>query len=203
MPSIPILYGNRESGHAYKVRFALKLLGIDHEYRDVDVFLPRTGRRADWQAASKFGEVPVYQTNGKTISQSNAVLLHLARAHNALGWEIDPDSLQEWLFWEANRIAMSLPHIRFHTHFPVPVANDVLSWMHNRLESDLATLDAALALSKYLMGDTMSAADISCCGYMFFAEQIPLDMSAWANVSRWLADIRALPEWAHPYAMMA
>jgi glutathione S-transferase len=119
-----------------------------------------------------------------------------------LGWEVDPDKLQEWLFWEANRIAMSLPHIRFHAHFPIPIAQNVVGWMHERLKDDLATLESALAGSRFLMGESISAADISCCGYMFFADQIPLDLSRWANVSRWLADIRALPAWAHPYDMM-
>jgi glutathione S-transferase len=200
--ALPILYGNRESGHAFKVRFALRLLDIEHDYRDVDVFLPRNERRPDWQAASRFGEVPVYVVDGNAITQSNAILLHLARSRNALGWEVDPDMLQQWLFWEANRIAMSLPHIRFHAHFPVPIAPDVLAWMHERLQDDLAVLDEALASAEFLMGNSISAADISCSGYMFFADQVPIDLSPWPNVVRWLERIKSQPQWSHPYAMM-
>ncbi len=32
MMSSLVLYGNRESGHSYKVRLALTLLGLEHEY---------------------------------------------------------------------------------------------------------------------------------------------------------------------------
>src|SRR5262245_36926852 len=108
-----VLFGHRESGHSYKVRLALTLLGLPHEYREVEVFKPRGERRADWRAASRFGEIPVLVVDGKPIVQSNAILLHLARTHEALGWNVDPDRLTEWVFWEANRIGISLPNLRY------------------------------------------------------------------------------------------
>jgi glutathione S-transferase len=194
-----ILYGHPESGHSYKAHLALRLLNLDYDYREVEVFLPRHERRKDWQSVSRFGEVPVLVDDGEPVVQSNAILLHLARKHNALGWETDPDTLTSWLFWEANRIAMSLPHIRFHAHFPVPAAKDVLDWMRVRMHDDLATLDRALDKTNFLMGDRATAADIACCGYMFFADQIPLDFATWPKVALWLERIKQLPGWLHPY----
>jgi glutathione S-transferase len=52
------------------------------------------------------------------------------------------------------------------------------------------------------MGNSISAADISSSGYMFFADQVPIDLSLWPNVVRWLERIKSLPQWSHPYAMM-
>jgi glutathione S-transferase len=196
-----ILYGHPESGHSFKVHLALRLLGQDYEYREVAVFRPRSERRSDWQAISKFGEVPVLVDGEESIVQSNAILIHLARKHQALGWELDPNLLTTWLFWEANRIAMSLPHIRFHKRFPGPITNDVLQWMRVRMDDDLATLNRSLNASKFLMGDSPTAADIACCGYMFFVDQIPLDITAWPKVALWLERIKRLPGWRHPYEM--
>jgi glutathione S-transferase len=81
-----ILYGHPESGHTYKVALTLALAGIPHEYRWVDVFRALEQRSAEFQAASRYGEIPVlvdtiYQ------GQPNAILLHLAERHRTLGGE--------------------------------------------------------------------------------------------------------------------
>ena len=55
-----ILYGNRESGHCYKVKLALVLAEVHHEYREVDLDVPFEERGEDFRAASRFGEVPVF-----------------------------------------------------------------------------------------------------------------------------------------------
>ena len=74
-----ILYGHPESGHTYKVALALELAGIPFDYRWVDVFKPREQRPADFQAASRHGEIPVL-IDGVPLVQSNAILLHVAAA---------------------------------------------------------------------------------------------------------------------------
>ena len=196
-----ILYGHPDSGHSYKAKLALTLLGIDHEYRHVEVSAPREARRADWRAASRFGEIPVLEVDGRAIVQSDAILLHLARTTGRLGWEIDPDQLTEWLFWEANRIGLSLPNLRLHLKWG-PRAEAVEAWLRSRMEADLDRLDEALAGRGFLMGETVSAADIACCAYLFYADQIALDLGRWPGVAAWLDRIRALPGWKHPYDLM-
>jgi glutathione S-transferase len=42
-----VLYGNRESGHSFKVKLALALLELDHEYRHIDLRMARSSRPAD------------------------------------------------------------------------------------------------------------------------------------------------------------
>src|SRR3546814_10417887 len=83
-----ILYGNKESGHSYKVALALALLGVEHAYRAVDLTVPRPDRPAEFQAVSRFGEVPllVLVAEGRTpLAQSNAILLHMARTPGTIG----------------------------------------------------------------------------------------------------------------------
>ena len=53
------------------------------------------------------------------------------------------------------------------------------------------------------MGDTMTIADLSCAGYMFFDGEYPEDwMTATPNVDAWRGRIKALPGWQHPYDLM-
>ena len=198
-----ILYGHPDSGHSYKVKLALAVLGLPHEYRPVEVFAAREERRADWRAASRFGEIPVLVADGKPIVQSDAILLHLARTHHALGWEIDPDRLTEWMFWEANRIGISLPNYRLYTYLePGAGTPQLVAWLKARLQADLGRLDEELSARPFLMGATASAADLACCGYLFFADQAKLDLTSWPAVVAWLDRIRSLPGWGHPYVLM-
>jgi glutathione S-transferase len=195
-----VLYGHFESGHSYKVALALTVLGLPYEYREVEVFAPRAERRADWQAVSRFGEIPVLVTGGEPLVQSDAILLHLARTTGQLGGE-RIDRATEWLFWEANRIGLSLPNYRLYRKWEEGDPG-LKTWLRGRLETDMSHLDQALSDQAFLMGEAFSVADAACCGYMFFFDQVGLDIAAWPHVAAWLDRIRALPGWKHPYDLL-
>jgi glutathione S-transferase len=201
--TLPILYGNRESGHAYKVRLALTLLGIEHEYRSVDLDQPREQRRADFRAVSPYGEVPVLVNDGVPLAQSNAILLHLARRTGRLGGELDQNLLTQWLFWEANRIGLSVPNLRGVLKWAPQTPDAVKSWLRARAVADLAHLDRELAAKPFSLGRSATVVDVSCSGYLFWADQAEIDLRAWPAVVAWLDRIRALPNWAAPYELMS
>jgi glutathione S-transferase len=198
----PILYGNLESGHSYKVRLALTLLGIEHEYRIVDLDLPREQRRADFRAVSPYGEIPVLVDGGVPLAQSNAILLHLARRTGRLGGELDQDLLAQWLFWEANRIGISVANLRAILRWAPQTPNAVKAWLRARAIADLGHLDGELAAKPFILGDSATVVDLSCCGYLFWADQAEIDLNEWPAVAAWLDRIRALPRWAAPYDLM-
>ncbi len=197
-----VLYGNRESGHSYKVKLALAVLGLAHEYRPVDLALKRDERPADFRAASRFGEVPVLLIDGVPLAQSNAILAYLARTTGRLGGSLEPHRIDEWLFWEANRIGFSLPNLRFAKVFAPETLPEVVAWLAARVHADLDRLDDELGRNEFLLGAAPTIADIACCAYMFWPEQAGIDLAAWQNVSRWLAAIRATPGWEHPYQLL-
>jgi glutathione S-transferase len=200
-----ILYGNRESGHSYKVKLMLALTQTPHEYHSAPIDLPRDQRPAEFQAVSKFGEVPVLIDRGQAFVQSDAILLHLAqRTGKFFGRDaVDRDQVREWLFWEANRIGFSLPNLRFAMRWVPDTKPEVLDWIRARLFSDLDRMNSEFADKAFLMGEFATIADIACCGYMFWADQAAVDLTRWPNVQRWLRDISALPGWQHPYDLMA
>lgn len=202
MPDL-VLYGNRESGHSYKVRLALTLLGLPHEYRPVDLTLDRAARPADFRAVSKFGEVPVLVVDGEPMVQSNAILMHLARTTGHLRGAGDPDRVVEWLFWEANRIGFSVPNLRFARRFAPDTPPGAIAWIEARALADLDRLDLELSGKAFLLGSAISVADIACCGYLFWADEAGLDLARWPNVSAWLDRIAAEPGWKHPDELMA
>ena len=137
--------------------------------------------------------------------QSNAILLHLAqRTLKFYGRDaVDHDQVREWLFWEANRIGISVPNLRFALRWLPDTKPEVLDWLRARAVADLDRMNSEFAAHKFLLGDIPTVADISCCGYLFWADQAGIDLARWPNVQRWLSDIGALPGWKQPYDLMA
>ncbi|MDP1965659.1 MAG: glutathione S-transferase family protein [Reyranella sp.] len=199
--ALPILYGNRESGHSYKVRQTLVLLGMTHEYRYVDLLPPRAERRADFVAVSPYGEVPVFIDEGGVLAQSNAILLHLVRKSGRLGGGADLERTTQWLFWEANRNGFSLANLRFALRFAKEDPG-VVAMLRRRTEADLDRLAQEFDCRPYLLGEAPSVADISCAGYLFFADQAEIDLGRWSSVGAWLDRLAATPGWSHPYELM-
>lgn len=197
-----ILYGARESGHAWKVRQALVLLGVPHAYRQIDIRLPHAKRPADFQAVSPYGEVPVLVDADSAQAQSNAILQRLAVQTGRLGGD-RPRELLQWLFWEANRIGFSLPNVRYHGHFGHPIEAGALSWLRGRLQADLARLERELEGGRaFLLGDDLTVADLACSAYLNWPEQGGVDLGRWPAISGWLERIRATPGWSHNYELV-
>jgi glutathione S-transferase len=199
-----LLYGARNSGHAYKVRLFLLLAGIPHSYRPFDLSVPRDRRPAEFRGAAKFGEVPVLIENGRALVQSNAILLHLARKHRRFGAKDESgwDEITAWLFWEANRIGRSYANLRYHRAMNGGGAPDLVAWFEATAYDDLSRLDAELAGKTFLLGE-LTVADLSCAGYLLYADYPAIGIERWPHVAAWLDRIRALPRYRPPQDAMA
>ena len=198
------LYGNRGSGHSYKVRLFLTLAGIPHDYVDLDLAVPRADRPAAFRQASRFGEVPTLVSPDGTLCQSDAILIHLAERHRRFGADGPAgwDEIRQRLFWEANRIGFSVPNLRAaHTIAPDTPA-EVVRWLEARARLDLGRLDEELRGRPFLAGPAPTIADIACAGYLWWLDDAQLPVGEWPAVEQWLARLSALPRWVHPTTLM-
>ena len=84
---------------------------------------------------------------------------------------VDHDQVREWLFWEANRIGISVPNLRYALRWVPDTKPEVLDWLRARALADLDRLNSEFAQHKFLLGDIPTVADIACCGYLFWADQ--------------------------------
>jgi glutathione S-transferase len=197
------LYGNCESGHSYKVKLAMEVAQVPHEYEEIDLRLERDQRPEPFRSLARYGEVPLLVHDGQAYVQSNAILLHLAEHLKAFGGETQRrlERVREWLFWEANRIGFSMAHLRYGQKFDAEAyAGTVLPWFRNRFDADIERLDGELADGRaFLLDDHVSMADFSLCGYMYWPDQA--NVSYPPRVQAWLDRIAALPGWRHPYKM--
>lgn len=193
------LYGSDQSRHSYKVRLFLTLAQIEHEYIWVDLMLARKDRPADFMVAAKHGEVPVLIDGDLTICQSNAILQHLAEK---TGQYAGNHEVNEWLSWEANRIGFSLPNYRFARIWQKP-PQEIMDYLLGRLLFDLKILNKNLDGKNYLVADSLTIADLSNSAYMFWLDDVGIDVNEYPNVKRWLNNIAALPHYQPPTILMA
>lgn len=194
------LYGNRQSGHSYKVALALSLSEVNWDYHTVDLNCPRDQRPEEFRLASRFGEVPVLLIDNTPHCQSNAILLKLCECLPLLHLSTEEArrNVREWLSWESNRIGFSLPNIRFVKKFAAGAMHEVLPWLETRLKNDLQILDKELAHNPFLGSQHWTVADISCAGYLFWADQIDLSLAPYPHLGGWLSRLAALPGWKAP-----
>jgi glutathione S-transferase len=207
MPSRKLkLYAHPESGHSYKVKLMLCLAGIEHDYEVVDILIDRDRRPEPFKSLSlpRFGEVPLLVSDDEVFVQSNAILLYLANKLSVFGG-LDPALMaraQEWLFWEANKLGLSLPHLRLaRNYFPDDFSPGAVEWLQARYEADSSRLEQELEDGRaFVLGHMLTVADLSLCSYLFWANQASVRVKP--RTAAWLARIAALPGWKSPYRLL-
>ncbi|MBV8063056.1 MAG: glutathione S-transferase, partial [Nevskia sp.] len=94
------LYRFPLSGHSHRAELFLSLLGVEHQLVDVD--LSQGAHKApEFLALNPFGQVPVLDDEGVIVSDSNAILVYLAKKYGRTDWLPEAPqaaaAVQRWL----------------------------------------------------------------------------------------------------------
>ena len=192
-----------QSGHAYKPALALELAGADWAPRFVDYFGGET-RSPAYRAINVMGEVPVLEHRGRTLSQSGVILDYLAGALGRYGARDDDErrEILRWLLWDNHKLTSYTATYRFMRAFTKDPDPGAMAEFGRRARAAWSVLDAHLAGRRHVVGDRLTIADLSICGYLFFDDEIGVDWADFPAIGAWLARIRSQPRWKHPYALM-
>ena len=198
-----VLYCFAQSGNAYKAALTLQLANADWAPRFVDYFGGET-RTPEYRAVNVMGEVPVLLHHGTTISQSGVILDYLAEALGRFGSRdaAERREILRWILFDNHKLTSYTATLRFmrtYTESPDPA---VLTFLRGRAETAWGILDAHLRGRSYVVGERLTIADLSLCGYLFFPEEIGVDWAAYPNIRDWLARIAATPRYLAPYELM-
>ncbi|MEO8676087.1 MAG: glutathione S-transferase [Casimicrobiaceae bacterium] len=197
------LYCFAQSGNAYKPALALELAGADWAPRFVDFFNGET-RTPAYREINVMGEVPLLEHKGQRLSQSGVILDYLAGSLGEFGPAGDTErrEILRWLLWDNHKLTSYTATYRFLRTFTKDADPAVLEVFRKRAETAWGVLDAHLAGRRYVVGDRLTIADLSLCGYLFFADEIGVDWAAYPGIRGWLERIQSEPRWAHPYKLM-
>ena len=197
------LYCFAQSGNAYKPALMLELAGADWQPRFVDYFAGET-RTPAYRAINVMGEVPVLDHRGTLLAQSGVILDYLAGALGKYGPRDDGErrDVLRWLLFDNHKLTSYTATYRFLRAFAKEPDRAVMAEFRKRAEAAWGILNAHLEGRRYAVGERLTIADISLCGYLFWPEEIGVDWDGYPAIREWLARIRAEPRWVHPYALM-
>ena len=198
-----VLHCFAQSGNAYKAALMLELCGAEWEPRFVDYFGGET-RMPAYRAINVMGEVPVLEHGVRRLTQSGVILDYLATTLGRFGWESEDErrDVLRWLLFDNHKFTSYTATLRFMRTFMTGVDAAVVAEFRKRAESAWRVLDAHLNGRRYVVADRPTIADLSLCGYVFWPEEIGVDWDHYPHLRDWIARVRDLPGWVHPYALM-
>jgi len=198
-----VLHCFAQSGNAYKPALALALAGADWEPRFVDYFGGET-RTPEYRAINLMGEVPILLHNGLVLSQSGVILDYLAETLGQFGPDNDTErrEILRWMFFDNHKLTSYTATLRFMRTFTDAPDPAVVRFLRGRAETAWGVLDSHLAGRRFVVGDHLTIADLSLCGYLFWPEEIGVDWNGFPHIRDWLARIAAEPRYKPPYELM-
>ncbi|MEL7281678.1 MAG: glutathione S-transferase [Pseudomonadota bacterium] len=200
------LYCFGESGNAYKAALALELSGLDWDPVKVDFFGGETRSEAYRAERNEMGEVPVLVDGDFQTSQSGAIQTYITEKSGTFGGTTEAERYEvlRWVLWDNHKLSSQAGMTRFLMNF-LPEDKrpaEVIAFMQGRLKAAYQVLDAHLEGRDWIVGEAITNADLSACGYLYYPEPFGFDRTEWKNIDRWLGNISALPGWKHPYDLM-
>jgi glutathione S-transferase len=187
------LYYHPMSGHSHRARLFVSLLGESSDLIEVDL-MAGAHKKPEFLALNPFGQVPVLEDDGIVVSDSNAILVYLAKKFDRKDW-LPEDAktaaeVQRWLSVAAGEVAYGPAAARLITVFGAKYnPQDVIGRAHvllKRLETRLADTD-------WLVGERPTIADVAIYSYVVRAPEGNVDLSGYPRVNAFLRRIEALP----------
>jgi glutathione S-transferase len=193
-PAQPIrLHTTLLSGHGHRVKLFLTLLDLPFTTIELNMAAGEN-RKPAHLALNPFGEVPVIEDGDVVLSDSNAILVYLARKYAAPSWlpedPLGAAAVQRWLSLVAGKIAYGPCAARLVTLFGAPRHLETAQ----QIAVDLFTvLDAELSDKPFAIGQTPTIADIAAHSYIAHAPEGGVSLEPYPHIRAWLKRIEALP----------
>lgn len=181
------IYGDSISGNCLKVKWVADHLGLSYEWIETDI-LKGESRTPEYLAMNPAGQVPtVVLDDGRPLSQSNAIILHLAE-----GSDLIPEDgyaraqMTEWMFWEQYSHEPYVAVARFQMLYLGKPRESLDGKLVERGGQALARLETQLQQSPFLVGERLTLADVALVAYTRVAHEGGFDLSLYPAVEAWV-----------------
>ena len=191
-----LLYDSPVSGNCYKVRLLLAHLGIPYERQTVDV-IDRSNRRELLGHLNPGLTVPtLVLDDGRPLGESAAILWYFGE-----GTRFVPEDAYEraqvlqWMFFEQYQLEPTIAVVRFWVAYSGR-AEEFEPERPAKMkggERALRRLERGLEGRDYLVGDSLTLADIALYGYTHVAEEGGFSLEPYSAVRAWLDRVVAEP----------
>lgn len=186
------IYGDSISGNCLKVKWISDHLGLAYRWIETGVLSGET-RTPEFLAMNPAGQVPVMiLADGRPLAQSNAIILHLAEGTPLIPADAyERARMLEWMFWEQYSHEPYVAVARFQVRYLGKPVESLEPRIVERGVQALQRLEAGLAESPFLAGQTLSLADVALVAYTRVAGEGGFDLSPLPRVRAWIARVEA------------
>lgn len=193
------IWGRRTSLNVQRVMWAVAELGLPYERVDV-------GGRFGGLDTPEYAKlnpnklVPAIDDNGFVLWESDAIVRYLVAKHGdgklfsggAQGYA----ACDKWLTWAMTSLYGDINSTGFWQWIRTPAAernHAAIDAAMLRAGQRLAILDAELASRPFIMGDTLTMADLGAGTLMYRYYTLPLNRPKLANVEAWYQRLTERP----------
>jgi glutathione S-transferase len=193
------LYTAPSSGNGRKVHTFLEEVGAQYQLSRLDL-LKGEQKNPEYLKLNPNGKVPTLVDDGFVLWESNAILLYLAEKFPAA--KLLPTGAQDrarvfqWLLFEQTTFRPPLSLLMRQTRFTPTDQRDqkVIDQLWSEVRTNLGILQSALSGREYI-GGTFAVADIAVLPYVYLAQDLGTDLSAWPSVAAYYQRLSARPSW--------
>jgi glutathione S-transferase len=191
-----LLYDSPVSGNCFKVRLLLAHLGLPYERQTVDV-ADRSGRPELLGGLNPALRVPtLVLDDGRPLAESGAILWYFGEGTRFVPSDpYERAQVLQWMFFEQYDFEPAIAVVRFwllYSGRPEEFADRVEERTAAGYRA-LAALERGLEGRKWLVGESMTLADIALYGYTHVAAEGGFDLTRYPAIGEWLDRVSGEP----------
>ena len=181
------LYGNLGSGNVLKVKYIADATGTPFELHEI---ASRSGGTSspEFLKLNPAGQMPVIVLDdGRPLAQSNAILRYLAHGTRYIPTDrYEAAKVDEWLFWEQYSHEPTVAVARARVVYDKQAVADLDPVLVEKANKALDLMEQALTDRNFLVGDTITIADIALLPYTRQSPEAGFDFSGRPALLRWI-----------------
>jgi glutathione S-transferase len=186
------IYGDSISGNCLKLKWTADFLGLKYDWIETNI-LEGESRTPAYLAMNPAGQVPaVILDDGRALAQSNAIILHFAEGSSLIPTDAyERAKMLEWMFWEQYSHEPYVAVARFHVKYLGKPVQDLEPRLVERGGGALQRMELGLANSPFLVGDSVTLADVALVAYTRVAHEGGFSLELYPAVKAWVARVEA------------
>jgi len=192
-----LLYNSPVSGNCYKVRLLLAHLEIPYERQDLDV-VDRSDRDDVLGGLNPDLRIPtLVLDDGRPLAESGAILWYFGENSRFVPKDrFDRAKVLQWMFFEQYTHEPAIAVVRFLVAYSgqaeryAPVIRRKTADGYRALDAMQRHLDAA---DPYLVGNSLTLADIALYAYTHVAHEGGFDLAGYDAIRAWIDRVASEP----------
>lgn len=198
------LYMNSMSPNVRRVRLTAAVLGLQLEEKNLDLAKGEQ-KTPEFLALNPNGAVPTLVDGDFVLTESRVIMQYLALKKPESGLlprdEQARIDVTRWQFWDSSHFSPQLGMLMFQKVLkPMfglgePDAGKIEEALTN-FRRFATVLDKRLDGRQYVVGDSMTLADLTLASSLMYAKQTEAPLAEFPNIQGWFSRISDLDAWA-------